>query len=60
MRAPAALQAMKVKEGDTLYLAGAPADSVRMVADRDGFEEKMRIALRLMDRYPNALRELAK
>lgn len=56
----AALQAMKVREGDTLYLTEAPEDSLRVVADREGFEEKQCIANRLMSRYQNALRELAK
>ena len=56
----AALQAMKVKEGDTLYLTEAPEDSLRVMGDNKGFEDKRRIAHRLMDRYQNALRELAK
>lgn len=55
-----ALHAMKVKEGDTLYLTEAPEDVVQMTADRDGFADKMRIAQSLMHRYRHALRELAK
>ena len=56
----AALQVMKVREGDTLYLTEAPEDSLRVVADREGFEAKRRVARSLMARYQNALTELAK
>jgi putative addiction module antidote len=55
-----ALHAMKVKEGDVLYLTEAPSCSLRVTPDRAGFAEKMRIAQDLMRRYRNALRELAK
>ncbi len=56
----AALQAMKVKEGDVLYMTEAPERSLQVSSNRDGFAEKMRIAEDLMGRYRNALRELAK
>lgn len=56
----AALQAMKVKEGDVLYLTESPENSLRVSGGRDGFSEKMEIARSLMGRYRNALRELAK
>lgn len=56
----AALQAMKVKEGDVLYLTEAPENSLQVTSNRNGFAEKMRIADDLMNRYRNALRELAK
>ena len=56
----AALQAMKVKEGDVLYLTAAPENGLQVTSHRDGFAEKMRIAEDLMGRYRNALRELAK
>jgi putative addiction module antidote len=56
----AALQAMKVKEGDVLYLTEAPENSLQVASNRNGFAEKMRIADDLMNRYRNALRELAK
>ncbi len=56
----AALQAMKVKEGDVLYLTEAPENGLQVTSHRDGFAEKMRIAEDLMGRYRNALRELAK
>ena len=54
------LQQLRVKEGDELYLTEAPDSSVRVSSGGVGFEEKMRIAEDIMDRYQNALRELAK
>lgn len=55
-----ALQALRVEEGATLYLTEAPNSSLQITPERAGFAEKMRIAESLMDRYRNALRELAK
>lgn len=55
-----ALQAMMVKEGSTLYLTEAPECSLQITPERPGFEEKMKVAEDLMQRYRNALRELAK
>jgi putative addiction module antidote len=55
-----ALQALKVGEGDRLFLTEAPEGSLRMTPDRPGFEEKMSTAESLMNRYRNAFRELAK
>lgn len=55
-----ALQALKVEEGDTLYLTEAPQCSLRITANQPGFEEVMRIAREGMSRYRNALTELAK
>jgi putative addiction module antidote len=55
-----ALHAMKVKEGDTLYLTESPECSLRVTPDRKQFSEMMAIAERGMRRYRNALRELAK
>ena len=55
-----ALQALKVQEGDILYLTESPQCSLRVTANQPGFEEKMRIADNLMNRYRNAFRELAK
>jgi len=55
-----AMKAMMVKEGDVLYLTEAPEQSVRMTADRSGFAAKQEIVEKLMHRYRNALRELAK
>ncbi|HPG00482.1 MAG TPA: AbrB/MazE/SpoVT family DNA-binding domain-containing protein [Kiritimatiellia bacterium] len=55
-----ALHVMKVKEGDTLYLTESPECSLRVTPERKGFAEKAAIADKLMRRYRNALRELAK
>ena len=55
-----ALQAMKVKEGATLYLTEAPECSLRVTPERPGFEDMIDIAERGMQKYRNALRELAK
>jgi putative addiction module antidote len=55
-----ALQALKVQEGDTLYLTEAPECALRITPERPGFEEIMMIAEEGMNRYRNALRELAK
>ncbi|HMP71892.1 MAG TPA: AbrB/MazE/SpoVT family DNA-binding domain-containing protein [Kiritimatiellia bacterium] len=54
------LQTLKVKEGDTLYLTEAPENSIRVTVDHSDFAEKMDIVDDLMNRYRNALRELAK
>ena len=55
-----ALQAMRVQEGATLYLTEAPNDSLVIHPDRPGFKEVMELAEDGMNRYRNALRELAK
>ena len=55
-----ALQAMKVKEGSVLYLTEAPENALRVAPGDERFERSMEIAERGMDRYRNALRELAK
>ncbi len=55
-----ALLAMKVKEGDTVYLTEAPEASLQMTSGNPGFDEKMTVAENLMSRYRNAFRELAK
>ena len=51
---------LQVKEGDTLYLTEAPEASLRITPGNKGFEDMMAIAKRGMQRYRNALRELAK
>ena len=56
----AALDAMKVREGDVLYLTEAPEDAIRLTAGDRDFNAVMSIAERGMRRYRNALRELAK
>jgi len=55
-----ALQALKVQEGDVLYLTEGAENSLRVTGERPGFREKMEIAEDLMNRYRNAFRELAK
>ncbi|HRJ72595.1 MAG TPA: AbrB/MazE/SpoVT family DNA-binding domain-containing protein [Terrimicrobiaceae bacterium] len=55
-----ALQALKVEEGATLYLTEAPENSLRVTPEQPGFAEMMNIAERGMQKYRNALRELAK
>lgn len=55
-----ALEALQVKEGDALYITGEPGENLTLQAQEISFEEKMRIASDLMDRYKNALQELAK
>ncbi|MCF7732390.1 MAG: AbrB/MazE/SpoVT family DNA-binding domain-containing protein [Akkermansiaceae bacterium] len=55
-----ALLALKVEEGDALYLTESPQCALRITAEKPGFEEKMKIADSLMNRYRNAFRELAK
>jgi putative addiction module antidote len=55
-----ALHALKVEEGAKLYLTGGPEGSLRITPERPGFKEKMEIAERGMQKYRNALRELAK
>ena len=55
-----AIQAMKVKEGATLYITEAPECSVRITPENRNFHVMADIAERGMQRYRNALRELAK
>lgn len=55
-----ALQALKVKEGDTLFLTESPECSLRLTPNRPWFDEVMKIAELGMNCYRNALRELAK
>ncbi len=55
-----ALNALKVDEGAVLYLTEAPENALRLTPERPGFKEKMAVAESLMQRYRNALRELAK
>lgn len=54
-----ALQALHVREGDTLYFTEA-LEGLRMTPYDPEFEETMKIAEGVMGRYRNALRELAK
>lgn len=55
-----ALNALKVEEGATLYLTESPENSLRVTPEKPGFKEMMEISERCMQKYRNALRELAK
>ena len=55
-----ALNALKVEEGATLYLTEAPQNSLRVTPGKPSFPEMMAIVEDGMQRYRNALRELAK
>lgn len=55
-----ALNSLKVQEGATLYLTESPEGALRITAEQEGFSEMMAIAEQGMQRYRNALRELAK
>ena len=55
-----ALVALKVQEGASLYLTEAPDQTVQLTAEKSEFARTMEVAERCMDRYRNALRELAK
>jgi putative addiction module antidote len=55
-----ALQSLKVQEGDVLFLTEAAENSLRITPEKPGFQDVMKIAEEGMNRYRNALRELAK
>lgn len=55
-----AVQVLRVEEGATLYLTEAPNNSLAITPERVGFKETMSLAEEGMNRYRNALRELAK
>ena len=55
-----AIQALKVKEGAEIYLTEGPECSVRMTPEQAGFEEMMDVAEEGMQKYRNALRQLAR
>jgi putative addiction module antidote len=54
-----ALDALKVKEGDSITLTESP-EGYRVTAYDSEFAKKMEKAAGIMGRYRNALRELAK
>ncbi len=54
-----AAKALRVKEGDALYLTETP-EGYQLVAYDPDFEKTMKAAEGFMKRYRNALRELAK
>jgi len=53
------LARLKVEKGDTLYLVEGP-EGLTLTPYRQDFEEQMEAARKVMKRYRNALRELAK
>lgn len=55
-----ALALLNVREGDQVFLTEAAEGSVRLTARRPGFAEKAAISDDLIQRYRNALGELAK
>ena len=55
-----ALAALKVQEGASVYLTESPNQSMQVTASQSDFARTMEVAERCMDRYRNALRELAK
>ena len=55
-----ALQRLHVEEGRALYLTEAPEESLMITPERPGFKDIMALAEDGMNRYRNALRELAK
>ena len=54
-----AIKALRVSEGDAVYLTETP-EGFQLVAHDPDFEEQMRVAEDFMRRYRNTLRELAK
>jgi putative addiction module antidote len=55
-----ALQQLKAEEGTILYFTESPECSLRVTPERPGFQQFMQVAEKGMQRYRNALRELAK
>ena len=54
-----ALTKLKAGKGDTLYLVDSP-EGLTLAPYREDFAEQVEAAERVMKRYRNALRELAK
>lgn len=54
-----AAQALRVREGDAIYLTEAPG-GFRLTSYDPHFAETMEVAESFMARYKNALRDLAK
>jgi len=55
-----ALQQLKAEEGTILYFTESPECSLRVTPERPGFQQFMQVAEKGIQRYRNALRELAK
>jgi putative addiction module antidote len=54
-----ALARLRVEQGDTVFLTGAP-DGFRITPYDPGFERQMGVARKVMKKHRPALRELAK
>ena len=54
------LALLGVGEGDELIVTNTPGRELRLTPPDDDFERQMRAAEEIMDRYKNALAELAK
>lgn len=54
------LSRLHVEEGDRLFLTEAPEGNYRITPYNPEFEEQMGLARKIMRRYRNTLRELAK
>lgn len=55
-----AISALKVQEGAAVYLSEGPGCSLRLAASKPDFLKQMAVGEDLMQRYRNALQELAK
>ena len=55
-----ALQQLNAEEGTILYFTESPESSLRVTPERPGFEQLMQVAEKGIQRYRNAVRELAK
>jgi putative addiction module antidote len=55
-----AISALKVQEGAAVYLSEGPGCSLRLAAGKPDFLKQMAVGEDLMQRYRNALQELAK
>ena len=53
------LEQLGVSEGDKLHFIKEPGGDLKVTAYDPDFDHQMAVALRGMDRYKNALRELA-
>ncbi len=56
----AALQQLKVKQGQKVFLTEAPGGGLKLTRFDPEFETQMRHAYEAMDLFPDALKELAK
>ena len=55
-----AVSRLKVERGDVIYLTEAPDGGYRLTPYSPDFAEQMELARKIMKRWRNSLRELAK